>query len=302
MALCFIALFVFSVLGIFSSYYRVLAKEAFLCVFNKSTGKKCDAEFDRTIKAHISAKLGRISPALAKNTLRHFTIISYVFVLFFLVSTIYVLYGGVNFYLYGNCDGLESASFCLFDPQGTNVQTTTLDVDDDTCQAPLPGKQSALSLLNHSLFPTVGSSGTHFYFFGSYTCPYTQKMYPDFITLVEERDVTVTFVMIETHNNSLFNQVLTGVDDARIIEYNNLVFSEINTIYNPVTNEYDEEAFNNLLAENDFSININYSLYELQKENVERTSIAGTPTIYELEDDFVLLGPRPKRVYSRILR
>ena len=303
MALCFVALIVFSILGVFSSYYRGLAKEAFLCVFNKSTGKKCDAEFDRTIKAQISAKIGRISPILAKKTLQHFTAISYIFVIVFLISTIYIIYGGVNFYLYGNCYGLESASFCLFDPQGSNVQTTLLDAEGlDTCTAPLPGKQSSLSLLNHSLFPTMGDQGTHFYFFGSYACPYTQKMYEDFITLVTERDIRVSFVMINTHNNSLFNQVLTGIEQTRITEYNDLLFNNIDIIYDSKHHRYNEQAFYNLLKENDFEININYTLYELQQENIIQTGIAGTPTIYELEDDFVLLGPRPKRVYSRILR
>ncbi len=72
MILCFLALIVFSFLGIFSKYYRKLAKEAFKCVTGKTTDKKSEAEFNKKIKSKLVAKISKIYPKLNKIISKYF--------------------------------------------------------------------------------------------------------------------------------------------------------------------------------------------------------------------------------------
>jgi len=51
--ICVVALIVFGILGIFSAKYRVIAKEAFDCVFRKITLRKCDSRLDSRLKSEI---------------------------------------------------------------------------------------------------------------------------------------------------------------------------------------------------------------------------------------------------------
>lgn len=309
MVLCFVALFVFSILGIFSAYYRRLAKEALLCVLNKSTGKKCSAELDKQIKGKIAGKIGRVSPKLSKAIIRHFTLFSYLFVFLFIASTVYVIYGGVNYYLYGNCYGLESDNFCIFDPTGSNVQTTGLVEDDGTCSLTTLSGQSSLSLLNVSLYQTLDGEGARVYFFGSYACEYTREMYESFRKNVELRNPQITFAMVNTHNTSIFNQAFYCIDNSRVLEYNDLLFNNIDRIYDLENHRYNSEEFYTLLNENGFNSNeiINcieesQDLISLRLENLKDITLQATPTLYVVDSDMVVMGPRPNRVYSRLLK
>ena len=49
--ICFVALIVFGILGIFSAKYREIAREAFSCVFLKMTLRKCDSRLDERLRA-----------------------------------------------------------------------------------------------------------------------------------------------------------------------------------------------------------------------------------------------------------
>ena len=64
--ICLIALIVFAILAIFSVSYRPLAKEAFECVWLKTTFRKCKGSLDLRIKSYITAKFMKISPSIAK--------------------------------------------------------------------------------------------------------------------------------------------------------------------------------------------------------------------------------------------
>src|SRR3989344_7582794 len=113
MVLCIIALPVFALLGIFSLKYRMLAKEAFRCLFRTAMLKPCDTGLDMRIKSKFTAKL-MWWPALAKGFYRYFEIISWIFVILLVGSTIAVGYGLYNYVNYGNCNGPESSAFCIF--------------------------------------------------------------------------------------------------------------------------------------------------------------------------------------------
>jgi len=66
MILCFLSLPFFSFLGIFSSYYRKLAKEAFKCALGKPIDKRCEVAFSKKIKSKVVAKISKLSPKLSK--------------------------------------------------------------------------------------------------------------------------------------------------------------------------------------------------------------------------------------------
>ena len=64
--ICFIAMIVFGILGIFSAKYRIIAKEAADCVFKRLTLRKCDSGLDKRLKNQISGKLAKKKPKLAR--------------------------------------------------------------------------------------------------------------------------------------------------------------------------------------------------------------------------------------------
>ncbi len=104
---CLIALIILSILGIFSAYYRELAKEAFKCVIgNITTRKKCESGLDKKLKGKVIGKISRVSPRLARIILKHFELFSGIFFLLFLISIIILIY---NIYSYvisnGRCEG-----------------------------------------------------------------------------------------------------------------------------------------------------------------------------------------------------
>jgi len=102
--ICLVALFTFSVLGIFSAKYRSLAREAFKCVFLRLTLRPCDTKLDERIRSKLTSKLLRRSPKLARVFYKHFEIISWAFTILFFSSMIYSSYSLYNLYVHGTCD------------------------------------------------------------------------------------------------------------------------------------------------------------------------------------------------------
>lgn len=113
--ICVIALIVFSILSIFSVRYRSLTKEAFDCVFRKVTFRKCRTNLDERIRGQVSGKLIRRNPAIGRIVFKHFSIISWIFVIITIVSLLLVVNSGYNWVRYGNCNGQGSEEFCIFD-------------------------------------------------------------------------------------------------------------------------------------------------------------------------------------------
>ena len=72
MVFCIVALIVFGIMGIFSGYYRNLAKEALSCVLKTVVLKPCDTGFDDKMKAKITGKIAKTSPKTAKAIYKHF--------------------------------------------------------------------------------------------------------------------------------------------------------------------------------------------------------------------------------------
>ena len=103
MVFCIVGLVVFGILGLFSAKYRDYFHESFRCVFRMAMLKPCDTDFDQKMKAKITTKLMKVSPALANFNYKHFGKISIVFVVMMFISFGLFLGGIYNYVLYGNC-------------------------------------------------------------------------------------------------------------------------------------------------------------------------------------------------------
>lgn len=119
MVICIIALAVFGVLGIFSAYYRKLAKEALSCVKNMLLFKPCTTKFDEKIKSKVTVKLMRI-PSLARFFYKNFKVISWIFTISFFASMIYSAYGIYNLIVYKTCDP-QNPSTCVITRAGPGI-------------------------------------------------------------------------------------------------------------------------------------------------------------------------------------
>lgn len=171
MVLCFIALPIFAILGIFSVRYRQLTVDSIDCMFKTITLRKCTTGLDKKIKAHISASVFRFSPFLSKIIRKHFAIFSWLLVLLLAWSLVVSSIGVYNYIEFGNCNGPESTGFCVFDPTGSNSAVCGLDYDaPETLTAPPLDSND----------PVFGNpdADLQIIYFGCYTCENTKAIEP----------------------------------------------------------------------------------------------------------------------------
>lgn len=113
MVLCWIALPIFALLGIFSFKYRQLTKDSLECLFKTVTLRKCESGLDDKIRSDITATFLKYSPPTAKFFYKNYRVISWIVLIIFLWST---YMGGVGIYNYiqhGNCNGPNSNNICI---------------------------------------------------------------------------------------------------------------------------------------------------------------------------------------------
>jgi len=122
MVVCIIALPVLLILGIFSMRYRILAKDAFECIFEMVTFKPCKSKLDQRIKSSITGKTMKHYPGFARWIFRNFEILSWIFVIIFIASIIFSAWGVYNYAAYGNCNGPQSIGPCIFSDIQKGVQ------------------------------------------------------------------------------------------------------------------------------------------------------------------------------------
>ena len=125
--ICVIALIVFGVMAIFSASHRPLAKEAFDCVFRKITFRKCKTNLDQRLKGDIVGRTMKRSPWFARFIRKWFTVISWIFLIIFILS---IVQSGISVYYYvayDNCNGPNSDGFCVLN---------TVAVSDGGCEVP----------------------------------------------------------------------------------------------------------------------------------------------------------------------
>lgn len=176
MVLCLVALPVLALLGLFSAKYRTLAKESFRCVFTTLTFRACDASVDTRIRAQITADLAKTSKPLARFTRKYFTLLSYAFVILTVLTVGYVGYAGTQYYLWGSCYGPDASGFCVFDPTGSNVAFSSVEVMP-SCAETTPTAQEIAAIIADDL-PVTLADTSPVVFVGCFGCEFTREAYP----------------------------------------------------------------------------------------------------------------------------
>lgn len=190
--ICVAAAIIFGVLAIFSAKYRALAKEAWSCVFRKVTLRPCQSGLDRRVRMQTTIALSKRSPALGRAVHKAFPALSFLLVALTILSLGYVVYGGVNYVLYGNCNGPGSTGFCVFDPNGPGsselAECSEVPHTPDTIRIPSPDELTGFKVLNPAGTKTI-------VFIGCYACPYTREGASAMLDFAEDNtDVRVLLV------------------------------------------------------------------------------------------------------------
>lgn len=302
---CLIALIVFGIMGIFSASHRVLAKEAFSCVFKRVTLRPCDSNFKEKIKGKILSKIVTRSTFLAKMVNKHYEILSWIFFILMVGSTVWVFNGVYNFYIYGSCNGLNQTGFCAFDPSGANNAVTAIG-DNSTCGITQKTESNVtLDNVDLSNFPTIKTeSKDTVVFIGCYACSYSRKAYPDIQKLIKDKKANYIFAHYPAKGDTTFlvnagYAVRKIYGDDAFWNFNDYLFTadenyilgkaNLNTIL--ASFNFDVKKVNDLADSVEAKIAVENQIKELNK-----TNIFGTPTIFINGKAFV--GPKPYRVYN----
>jgi hypothetical protein len=305
---CIIAFIVFSVLGLFSATHRELAKEAMSCVFRRITLRPCNTGFKEKIKSRLTAKLASRSTFAARTFNRHSEIFSWIFFVLMVWSTVWVIRGGVNFYLYGSCNGLNSSGFCVFDPTGANGKVTT--VENTVCPTgPVAERKVTMGDLKLQNYPhqLAVKAEDQLVFIGCYSCDYTRKAYPLIQSILKLKPINYTFIHFpakpETQFLSDYVYCANKLDPQKFWTLNDSFFSS--AVTDILTPEYD----NGLVAKAGYDPTVFQSCLndpvtaesvKNQETEILSTGLYGTPTIFI--NDRVFVGPKPDRVYKRALK
>jgi len=305
--ICVIALIVFGILGIFSATHRAVAKEAFDCVFRKITFRKCRTRLDVRLKSQITGKIIKLSPKAARFVYKHFEIISWIFLILFVVSLVNVVIGGYNYYLYGNCNGPNEEGFCIFDPLGGNIKFSNFN-DTASCAADPPNPMFVtVGNIDTTLFPSYDrGADNEVIFVGCYGCPYTREAYPTIRKLLERDDVNSVFVHLPSkHDTDIISNYLNCVytmDKQKFVKLNDALFDidmEKVTDENEILKLIDKLELDKETVKGCASSEDTLNLTQKQISELEKTGIYGTPTVFI--NGNAVVGPKPYRVYKRLL-
>lgn len=129
MVLCIIGIGVFAVLGIFSAKYRHYFRESLKCIKKTLTLSPCEMGLEKRIRAKAAARLsGR--PRLARAVYRHFSIISWIFVILLAASLFITAEAAYNIAVHGTCDPANPAN-CIVGGLG-NLSTESRSGDSSS--------------------------------------------------------------------------------------------------------------------------------------------------------------------------
>jgi hypothetical protein len=311
MVLCIVALPVFAILGIFSATYRELAKEAVICVFKKATLQPCNTGLDTRIKTSVVGPIFKRSQTIGKFVYKHFELMSWFFVILSIATLAGVAWGGYNFYLYGNCNGPNSSGFCVFDPSGENQQFSNDSQTIGECAAQEhAASQLQFSWFNPELHATLKGNSEKdekgLWMIGCYNCKYTRETWP----IIRELQKTYNFTLVFAHLplnpqdklSSSYGYCIRQIApekfwsyaDAMFISPQNSSWNESFLIQTIANLRIDSSTMNKCLTSEQASDAL---IDEVQ--NIAAIGIYGTPTIYA--DNTALVGPKPRRVYKRLI-
>ncbi len=316
--ICFLALIVFGILGIFSASHRKIALEAFDCVFRKMTLRKCHTGLDLRLKSSIIGKFIENHPRSAQIIYHNFEFLSWTFTLLLIVSMAWSAYSGYNYYLYGNCNGPsvdDQQGLCLFDPTGEHSQITKADqalsCSAEDIEEQISGTDPTLKDVDLSLFPTYSPKEIkdQLVYVGCYTCPNTRKVNSVINELVAKNKDTLKLIFVhlplhqEYEYTSLIEDCLYQENPNEFWQFHNALMQA------PIEDIKDKENVLQILKEikKDETEKVMACteseqakiLFEKQLNEIKKMNLEGTPTIFI--NDQVFIGPKQLRVYQRQL-
>ncbi len=273
--LCFIALFVFAALSVFSAKYRPFARRALDCVLRKMTLRPCETGLDEEIKAKSLSWLVGISPSAAGAINRHFAAVSLVFTLLFFASMIYTAIGIYNFIIYGNCNGAEGG-FCIY----AGLQNPIFLKAPSTLEGIRAGNPDA----NITVFE-----------FGCYTCPYTRNEEETVQNMLEKYEKQVQFVFkpfpLPNHENSKEAAMAAACagDAGKYWEYRAVLFGNQTRFVTGGEKEFKAAASELNVSGFDLCFDTKkfLSQVELTLKEGKECGIYGTPTFFVNGKPFV---------------
>lgn len=302
--ICIIALVVFSILGIFSAKYRVIAKEAFDCVFRRVTFRKCTSGLDKRLKAQITGNLMRKAPSVGKFTYKYFEWISWFFTILMIWSIIQSGFAVYNFVEYGNCNGKGSDEFCIFDPLNTGNRG-----HNETAGCSVNGAVPGFPLIKPSigLSPNIGNTTSKIEIieFGCYTCPYTKKAEQSMIDL-RNKYPNYLFVFkhfpITSHNYSYEAAIASECarNQGKFWEYHEELFK---------TSNFSVQVFYDIASKENLDLTTftkcytnkeSKSIVDADIESGKISGIYGTPTVF-VNNDY-LVGPKTLKEYEKLIK
>lgn len=302
---CIIAFVVLSILGIFSATNRALAREALDCVFRRVTFRPCNTGFDEKMKAKILGSLITRSETAARVVSKNFELLSWIFFVLMLASSVWAVVGLYNFYVTGSCNGLNDESFCVFDPTGASNQVSSVSTE---CRI-TPTKASDLTLngINLDGFPVLNPTATQkIVFIGCYSCEYTRKTYPLIMDLVNHYKVSFTFlhypVKEPSDQMSRLGYCVNQQDANKLWNLNDALFAADRA--NLENDAFIQKTVSDLgldSAKVMACVNAPQTeeIVKKQMAEIENTGFYGTPTIFI--NGTALVGPKPYRVYAIML-
>lgn len=302
---CIAAFVVFLILGIFSATHRKLAWEALDCVFRRVTFRPCVSGFKEKVQAKILGKVMSRSITLAKLLNKHFELLSWIFMVLMIASTVWVIRGGYNYYMYGNCNGLNASGFCLFDPQGNNSKVSPVNVG---CSTTAPSEANlTLKNVDLSLFYTKNPTAKNkIFFIGCYSCEYTRKTYPVIKDLLSNNDVAFTFAHFpakpDTAYLSAYDYCAYKLNPQKFWTLNDKFFNtdvKILDNHDQTLKMAENAGFDSTAFQACLNNPVTQKAVSKQDAEIRKTGIYGTPTIFINGQPAV--GPKPARVYERLL-
>ena len=259
------------------------------------------------MRGMIVGKILNKSPKSARFVNKYFEIISWMFIALFVISSIYVAIGGYNYYLYGNCNGPNEDGFCIFDPLGDNSKLSAVE-NEESCLAepPNPG-QLTLENIDLSLFPTYNRNAENtVVFIGCYGCPYTIDAYPTIKKLANRDDVNFIFAhLVVKEDTAYLSNILNCVnelDEDKFLEFNDKLFNlNGNALQdeNEILKVVEKIGLDRAAVEQCSNLNETIAISNTQALEIQKTGVYGTPTVFI--NDEAVVGPKPYRVYTRLL-
>jgi hypothetical protein len=230
---------------------------------------------------------------------RYFEWLSWIFVILMVVSLGYTMYGGYNYYKYGNCNGPESTGFCIFDPSGEDSQYAGIKTGySGEMIWPIAGSD-----------PSRGSKAATLTIieFGCYACPYTKKAESIVAQLIKEYDgqINIVFKAFPLNKTHAFaRETALGAECALgqegYWEFHDLIFSsqgQVNSTDDLIAIAskagLDVQQFDDCLKE------ANYDAIDLNFDEGVKAGVYGTPTFFIGKQTIV--GPKPIEDFRKII-